>query len=125
MITQMGMQNFKSWLDTKNMRFAPMTGLFGSNSSGKTSILQLFLLLKQTAESPDRSHVLHTGDERSLVDLGTFQDLLFRHDLDLVSSFRSIGDISRPEANRVWATNSSSGIQIRFLCPELMPKGGN
>jgi len=60
-----------------------MTGLFGSNSSGKTSILQLLLLLKQTAESPDRSQVLHTGDERSLVDLGTFQDLLFRHDLVL------------------------------------------
>lgn len=82
MITQISMQNFKSWRDTGKMRLAPMTGLFGSNSSGKTSLLQMLLLLKQTAESPDRSQVLHTGDDRSLVDLGTFHDLLFKHDLD-------------------------------------------
>jgi len=82
MITKFGIQNFKSWHDTGAMKFAPMTGLFGSNSSGKTSLLQLLLLLKQTAESSDRSQVLHTGDERSMVDLGTFQELLFGHDLD-------------------------------------------
>jgi hypothetical protein len=44
-------------------------------------LLQSLLLLKQTAESPDRSQVLNLGDERSLVELGTFQDLLFSHDL--------------------------------------------
>jgi hypothetical protein len=38
-------------------------------------------MLKQTAESPDRRRVLHAGDERSLVELGTFQDLIFEHDL--------------------------------------------
>lgn len=62
------------------MRLAPLTALFGSNSSGKTSLLQWLLLLKQTTESPDRAQALHIGDERSLVDLGTFQDLLFQHD---------------------------------------------
>jgi hypothetical protein len=56
--------------------------LFGSNSSGKTSVLQMLLLLKQTAESPDRAQVLNLGDDRSLIDLGTFQDVLFRHDLN-------------------------------------------
>lgn len=62
------------------MRLAPLTALFGTNSSGKTSLLQWLLLLKQTTESPDRSQALHIGDERSLVDLGTFQELLFQHD---------------------------------------------
>lgn len=80
MITQLRLQNFKSWRDTGQMRLAPLTALFGSNSSGKTSLLQWLLLLKQTAESADRSQALHLGDERSLADLGTFQDLLFRHD---------------------------------------------
>jgi len=64
------------------MRLAPITGLFGSNSSGKTSILQWLLMLKQTAESADRRQVLNLGDERSLVELGTFQDILFGHDTD-------------------------------------------
>jgi len=81
MLTKLSFQNFKSWRATGNIRLAPITALFGSNSSGKTSILQMLLLLKQTAESPDRAQVLNLGDDRSLIDLGTFQDVLFAHDL--------------------------------------------
>jgi len=81
MITQMRLQNFKSWRDTGLMKLAPLTGLFGANSSGKTSLLQMLLLLKQTADSPDRRQVLNLGDDRSPVELGTFPDVLFRHNL--------------------------------------------
>lgn len=63
------------------MRLAPLTGLFGTNSSGKTSLIQFLLMQKQTVESTDRSRVLHVGDERSYVDLGTFYDLVFNHKL--------------------------------------------
>ena len=35
----------------RKLQFAPLTGFFGANNSGKTSILQLLLLLKQTTES--------------------------------------------------------------------------
>ena len=52
MITELRAQNFKSWQDTGTLQFAPLTGLFGANSSGKTSILQIPLMLKQTAERP-------------------------------------------------------------------------
>jgi len=79
MITQIRAENFKSWKDTGPLRLGKLTGLFGTNSSGKTSILQMLLMLKQTVESPDRRRVLHTGDERSLVDLGTFYDLIYGH----------------------------------------------
>lgn len=58
---------------------APLTGFFGANSSGKTAILQLLLMLKQTAESADRQRVLHTGDEYAYVDLGTFYDIVHNH----------------------------------------------
>lgn len=80
MITRLRFQNFKSWRDTGPVRFAPMTVLFGGNSSGKTSLLQTLLMLKQTVESSDRSQVLNLGDERSFAELGTFIDLLFNHD---------------------------------------------
>lgn len=79
MITQLQIQNFKSWRDTGPMRFAPLTGFFGANSSGKTSILQFLLMLKQTAESLDRAQVLNLGDERSYVNLGSFADVVFNH----------------------------------------------
>jgi len=62
------------------MRLAPITGLFGSNSSGKTSLIQLLLLMKQTAESTDRAQVLNFGDERSYTSLGTFGDVVSEHD---------------------------------------------
>ncbi len=85
MITRLRMQNFKSWQDTGELEIAPLTGLFGTNSSGKTSILQMLLMLKQTVESPDRRRVLYTGgDERALVDLGTFFDIIHDHRRDAV-----------------------------------------
>lgn len=80
MITKLRAENFKSWKDTGELQLAPLTGLFGTNSSGKSSILQILLMLKQTAESKNR--ILYTGDEKSLVNLGTFSDLMYNHDLN-------------------------------------------
>lgn len=80
MITQLSLSNFKSWRDPKPIRLAPLTAFFGSNSSGKTSLLQSLLLLKQTAESSDRGQALFFGDRSSLVDLGDFRTLVHGHD---------------------------------------------
>ncbi len=79
MITQMKARNFKSWEDTGDIRMAPLTAFFGTNSSGKTALLQILLVLKQTVESADRSRTLHTGDDKTPVDIGTFQDAVFQH----------------------------------------------
>lgn len=80
MLTSLSLTNFKSWQQIDGMRLAPITGLFGTNSSGKTSILQLLLMMKQTVQSPDRAQVLNLGDERSLTSLGTYRDVIFRHE---------------------------------------------
>ncbi len=80
MITKYRVQNFKAWRDTGRIRCAPITVFFGVNSSGKTSLHQLLLMLKQTAQSPDRKRVLHPGDANTIIDLGTVQDLVFAHD---------------------------------------------
>ncbi len=79
MITALSFTNFKSWESVDAMRLAPITGLFGTNSSGKTSILQLLLMLKQTIESTDRAQVLEFGDEKSLTNLGSFRDVVRGH----------------------------------------------
>lgn len=78
MLTQMQAKNFKSWEDTGPIRLAPLTGFFGANSSGKSSLLQTLLLFKMTTESNDRNIVLKTAQE-DLIDLGTIYDLL-RHE---------------------------------------------
>lgn len=81
MMTSLGISNFKSWRTTGRIRLASITALFGSNSLGKMSLLQLLLMLKQTTESSDRSQVFNLGDEHSMVELGVIPDLLYRHDL--------------------------------------------
>lgn len=88
MLTRLEFSHFKSWTHVSGMRMAPITGLFGPNSSGKTSILQLLLLLKQTVESTDRAEVLHLGDERGPANLGTFRDVVFGHDVTQPIEFK-------------------------------------
>jgi len=67
---------------------ANITGFFGTNSSGKTAILQFLLMLKQTVESSDRQRILYMGgDNQSYVDLGTSYDLIHQHILPGTISF--------------------------------------
>lgn len=80
MFRRLRIQNFKCWADTGEMRLAPITVLFGRNSSGKTSIIRFVLMLKQTVESADQSRALDLGDPQSLADLGTFEDVVHGHD---------------------------------------------
>ena len=76
MITHIRMKNFKSWQDSGEVKLAPLTGFFGTNSSGKSSLLQMLLLLKQTIGSKE---VLFFGDETSLVNLGNFHEVIHGH----------------------------------------------
>lgn len=79
MLTRMRLKGFKSWRDTGEVELRPITGIFGANSSGKTSLLQALLLLKQTAASPDRARTLHFGDHRTPMHLGSFLDAAHGH----------------------------------------------
>lgn len=81
MLTELHIKNFKAWRDTGPIRLAPLTVIFGANSSGKSSLGHLLLALKQTVQLADRKRALHLGDENSLIDLGTFADCLYAHDL--------------------------------------------
>jgi len=79
MLTELTLKNFKSWRSVNAMRLGRVTGLFGSNSSGKSSIIQALLLLKQTLESPDRSLPLHFGGVHDYAELGLFKDVIWSH----------------------------------------------
>ncbi len=80
MLTRIRLENFKSWREL-DMELAPLTLLFGTNSSGKSSVLQALLLLKQTANSFER--INFGGGERDYFDFGSYRDLVFSHDLNL------------------------------------------
>ncbi len=84
MITELGIKNIKSWKDPEKFQIAPLTGFFGANSSGKTSILQTLLMLKQTVEQPwNWEGLIDFGDDNSQVYLGSFEDLIYQHNAEM------------------------------------------
>ena len=88
MLKKLRIQNFKVWEDTGEIAMAPITLFFGTNSSGKSSIGQFLMMLKQTVES--RSHretVFYSGDKNSAVQLGSYEEMVFQHDLNKMIEF--------------------------------------
>jgi len=107
MLTGLRLRNFKSWDDTGQVRLAPLTIFFGRNSSGKSTLIQSLLLMKQTAESLDPRQVLQLGGRESYVDLGTYLDLVKDHD-----DHRAVGltfNWRTAEAVRLRRANSAGG----------------
>lgn len=80
MLKQLRIRNFKGWKDTGTIRMAPISLFFGANSSGKSSIGQFLMMLKQTVESPDRKAVFYPGGKNSAVQLGSYQEMVFHRD---------------------------------------------
>lgn len=76
-ISAISVRGFKSLRDQSTIELRPLTILAGANSSGKSSILQPALLLKQTLEAPydpgplllSDSHVRFTSAEQMLTRL--------------------------------------------------------
>ncbi|MHB8371039.1 MAG: DUF3696 domain-containing protein [Leptospirales bacterium] len=87
MLKQLRIQNFKGWKDTGTIRMAPISLFFGVNSSGKSSIGQFLMMLKQTVESPDRKAVFYPGGKNSAVQLGSYQEMVFHRDPENKISF--------------------------------------
>ena len=109
MIKHLQLKNLKAWRDSGSVRLAPVTMLLGSNSSGKSTLLQSLLLLKQTAAAPDRTvHLNLGGDEANdLVSLGDF-DAVLAHGTVAPRQFEIVLEFERPEGERV--------RQGRFAC---------
>lgn len=81
MLKQLRLQNFKGWKDTGKISMAPITIFFGANSSGKSSIGQFLMMLKQTVESPDRKAVFNPGTNTSAVQLGSYVEMVYGRSL--------------------------------------------
>lgn len=114
MLTRLSFTNFKSWPQAE-LDLAQITGLFGTNSSGKTSIIQFLLMLKQTREATDRAITFLL--EGPHVSLGVPSDVMHGHvdpgsisfklDIELPKEL-SIMDAWRNSAAQVERSNNLS-----------------
>lgn len=115
MLTQLRIKNFKGWRDTGSIRMAPITLFFGANSSGKSSLGQFLMLLKQTVESQDRKAVLFPGGRTSAVQLGSFQEMVFGRDISNQIEFEYQWDLPcRLQVNDPLSGKQYSGDAIQF-----------
>ncbi len=84
MLTHLKLDNFKIWQTTGPMRLAPLTLFLGTNSAGKSSLIQSLLLIRQTVKNDDPNLDLNLGNpdsdsnKQDSVTLGQFQDVLCR-----------------------------------------------
>jgi len=125
MLTRLSLHNFKAW-SLADVNFAPITGIFGTNSSGKTSLLQFLLMLKLTKEASDRGLALDLGGQSKLINLGTYKDAVHRHEEHRAISWSLDWEtgqnltVANPEASRqeVLFDSNEFGIAAEVQAPD-------
>ena len=123
MFSRLKLTNFKAWKDTGDVALRPVTMLLGTNSSGKSSLIQSLLLLKQTVQSPDRSiHLNLGGDETDdLYDFGGFDSVLHQgaraRQFGIALDFHNAGDLRVPDGRFEcsYGQTSSGAVVVQSL----------
>ena len=118
MLHALELENFKAFGKRARIPFAPITLIFGENSAGKSTILQALYLLKQTLENRDTGALLLPRIENGIVDLGSFQEMLFDHDLKRTLSIRVETIIDNDIVQLPYKENKIA-IEFNFKRPSL------
>ncbi|NDJ76979.1 MAG: AAA family ATPase [Chloroflexi bacterium] len=126
-ITKLVIDGFKSIRSRAEIEIRPLTILAGANSSGKSSVVQPLLLLKQTLEVPfdpgalllDGPNVSFTKVEQFLCrqEKNQYQDLRIGVEVDdrnyLINTFRFRQTKSRREMQLIEAVSSPGSVVIK------------
>jgi hypothetical protein len=96
MIRDYAITNFKAFAGQQRVKLRPITLIYGQNSSGKSSLLQSLLLLKQTIESSENPELLLLP-KGNLVDLGGFREFINAHDVRKPFAFEVVMPIPKSE----------------------------
>ncbi len=111
-IRRIRLQNFKCFADSGDIPLAPLTVIFGRNNSGKSSILQSLLILRQTLDSPEYGPRLDLRGPH--YPAGSYADIVHQHKAaqHVVMAF----DVDLPNASAAPAS-----IELEFSSDEPQP----
>ncbi len=122
-ITEVSLQNFRGFERLDRMRLAPLTFLVGPNSSGKSSVADAVLFMAQSGFlSLEGTDPIWIGP---LVDLGSFKDTVFRHEVGRTIDVRAtlyVGVMPRTDPLRPDTRNLEIAVQIKTA--KGAPEGG-
>lgn len=122
MIKSFEISNIKSFSAAQKISLAPITLIYGQNSSGKSSILQSLLLLKQSLLFGEDADYLVTNDK--YVAMGGFKSLVHRHDitkevrlsLDFDKNYEAREYYIRNGRNLPFANAARRSFSIAYKC---------
>ncbi|MBI5375913.1 MAG: DUF3696 domain-containing protein [Candidatus Schekmanbacteria bacterium] len=81
MLTELRIENFKAFGKEQRIPIRPITLLFGPNSSGKTSVLQSLLLLKQTVDD-NKNYDEALKPVGEIIDIDDYYQFINNHDIN-------------------------------------------
>jgi predicted ATPase len=120
MLENISLKNFKAFSALEELDIKPITILSGTNSCGKSSLLQSILLLKQTLESQSLNQTILLNGR--FVRLGTFENIVFQkkssNKVELKFSFM----IRKEDRINIQKKRS---IPISFLLRDIFPSIGS
>ena len=123
-ITRIAVKGFKSITEEREIDIRPLTILAGANSSGKSSIMQPLLMLKQTLEAPyDPGPLLIDGPNVKFTEVAQFLSIL--PDGKRADHFRiRIGTSMSSFSHSVETTfrNVPGGIEIVKMTSKVKPE---
>ena len=119
MLREYQIHNFKAFANQEKIPIRPITLIYGQNSSGKSSVLQSLLLLKQTLQGATDPQTLLLA-KGNFVDLGNFSQYINNHDLDKSFSFKVFFDLDTEQImggdskflSKYLSANSLLGLEI-------------
>ncbi|WP_044323180.1 AAA family ATPase [Pseudomonas amygdali] len=106
MLTALDIKNFKAFSEWQSLTLAPITLIYGPNSSGKSSIIHSIMLLKQSLTRPSTQGGLVSNGE--YVDLGDYSSMVNRHDISKEISFRLSYS---PQKNKLAQTSAQAHLE--------------
>lgn len=111
MIKEISLENFKAFKKLDGLNIKPITILCGTNSCGKSSILQSILTFKQTLESQNPSQTLLLNGR--FTHLGSFENIIYDKKVENAVSFGFKFNFKKHDI---------MGIPFPFLLRDLIPR---
>lgn len=121
MMKSIRIKNLRSLSDTKDMELKPINILVGANSSGKSTFLRLFPLIKQSLRKKVNGPILWTGDDDDYVDFGSFKETVNNCSEEKEIKFKFKFDMRIDSKNFFYYRNNSfknTNVDIEFSLSE-------